>query len=70
MDIYILRDGKEVGPFSEEAVRTLIKQEDITEKDMARRRGLPSGRRWAKCWRHRPRPQPKRLRARLNHPRR
>ena len=40
MDIYILRDGKKIGPFSEEAVRTLIKQGDVQETDMACRHGV------------------------------
>jgi len=40
MDIYILRDGKKIGPFSEEAVRTLLKQGDVQEVDMACRHGV------------------------------
>jgi hypothetical protein len=39
MDIYVLRDGKKIGPFSEETARTLIKQGDVQEADMACRLG-------------------------------
>jgi hypothetical protein len=39
MDIYILRNDKKIGPFGEETVRTLIKQGDVVETDMACRHG-------------------------------
>ena len=41
MDIYILRDGKEIGPFSEETTQTLLKQGSIREVDYAWHPGLP-----------------------------
>ena len=41
MDIYILRDGKEIGPFSEETTQTLLKQGSISEGDYAWHPGLP-----------------------------
>ena len=41
MDIYILRDGKEIGPFSEETTQTLLKQGSIAEADYAWHAGLP-----------------------------
>ncbi len=41
MDIYILRDGKEIGPFSEETTQTLLKQGSIAEVDYAWHPGLP-----------------------------
>lgn len=39
MNIYILRDGQKIGPFSEEAVRTLLQQGDVEEEDLACRQG-------------------------------
>lgn len=39
MNIYILRDGEKMGPFSDEAVRTLIQQGDMDEEDLACREG-------------------------------
>lgn len=41
MDIYILRDGKEIGPFSEETTKTLLGQGSIHEGDYAWHPGLP-----------------------------
>ncbi len=41
MDIYILRDGKEIGPFSEEATGTLLQDGSIREVDLAWHSGLP-----------------------------
>ncbi len=41
MDIYILRDGKEIGPFSEDTTQTLLKQGSIAEADYAWHPGLP-----------------------------
>ena len=41
MDIYILRDGKEIGPFSEETTKTLLGQGSISEGDLAWHPGLP-----------------------------
>ena len=41
MDIYILRDGKEIGPFSEETTRTLLQQGSIRGNDLAWHPGLP-----------------------------
>ena len=41
MDIYILRDGKEIGPFSEETTQTLLQQGSIAEVDYAWHPGLP-----------------------------
>ena len=35
MDIYILRDGKEIGPFSEETTQTLLKQGSVVIGDLA-----------------------------------
>ena len=35
MDIYILRDGKEIGPFSEETTQTLLKQGSVAIGDLA-----------------------------------
>jgi hypothetical protein len=40
MDIYILRDGQETGPFSEETARTLLQQGDVAESDLAWRAGM------------------------------
>lgn len=39
MNIYIMRDGKKIGPFGEEAVRVLIEQGDVEEEDLACRKG-------------------------------
>ena len=41
MDIYILRDGKEIGPFSEETTQTLLKQGSVLISDLAWRPGVP-----------------------------
>ncbi|MCE9609957.1 MAG: DUF4339 domain-containing protein [Chthoniobacter sp.] len=41
MDIYILRDGKEIGPFNEETTKTLLQQGSIVETDYAWHPGLP-----------------------------
>ena len=41
MDIYILRDSKEIGPFSEETTQTLLRQGSIAEADYAWHTGLP-----------------------------
>jgi len=41
MDIYILRDGKEIGPFNEETTKTLLQQGSIVENDYAWHPGLP-----------------------------
>ena len=41
MDIYILRDGKEIGPFSEETTQTLLRQGSVREVDFAWHPGLP-----------------------------
>ena len=41
MDIYILRDGKETGPFSEATTHTLLQQGSIAETDFAWHAGLP-----------------------------
>ena len=41
MDIYILRDGQETGPFTEETTHTLLKQGSIREADYAWHPGLP-----------------------------
>lgn len=40
MDIYILRDGKEIGPFSEETTQTLLKQSSVAIGDLAWRPGM------------------------------
>jgi hypothetical protein len=39
VNIYILRDGEKIGPFSEEAVRTLLQQGDVEENDLGCRKG-------------------------------
>jgi hypothetical protein len=41
MDIYILRDGKEIGPFTEETTQNLLKQGSILMEDFAWHAGLP-----------------------------
>ncbi len=41
MDIYILRDGQEIGPFTEETTQTLLRQGSIGEVDFAWHPGLP-----------------------------
>ena len=41
MEIYILRDGKQTGPFSEEATQSLLKQGAIMINDLAWQPGLP-----------------------------
>ena len=35
MDIYILRDGKEIGPLSEETTQTMLKDGSIVMGDFA-----------------------------------
>ena len=35
MDIHILRDGKQTGPFSEETLQVLLKQGSIMINDLA-----------------------------------
>ena len=40
MDIYILRDGKEIGPFSEETTQTLLKQGSVLIGDLAWKPGM------------------------------
>ncbi|HEX8312979.1 MAG TPA: GYF domain-containing protein [Chthoniobacteraceae bacterium] len=40
MDIYILRDGKEIGPFSEETTQTLLKQGSVSINDLAWKPGM------------------------------
>src|SRR5688572_24732646 len=42
MDIYILRDGKETGPFTEETTQSLLKQGSILINDLAWRPGMPN----------------------------
>jgi hypothetical protein len=41
MEIHILRDGKQIGPFSEETVQSLLKQGNILINDLAWSPGLP-----------------------------
>ena len=41
MNIYILRDGKEDGPYSEEATQNLLKQGNVLIGDLAWRAGMP-----------------------------
>jgi hypothetical protein len=41
MDIHILHDGKQIGPFSEETVQSLLKQGNILINDLSWRPGLP-----------------------------
>lgn len=41
MDIQILRDGKETGPYTEEAVQALLKEGSVLINDLAWRPGLP-----------------------------
>lgn len=42
MDIYLLRDGKEIGPFSEETTQSFLKKGTIVIDDLAWTPGLPS----------------------------
>jgi hypothetical protein len=42
MDIYILRDGQETGPFSEETTQSLLKQGALVINDLAWQPGLPT----------------------------
>ena len=42
MDIYILREGKETGPFSEEATQSMLKQGAIRINDLAWQPGMPN----------------------------
>jgi len=39
MDIYILRDGEQIGPFSKDAAQILVRQGTISTNDLAWRRG-------------------------------
>ena len=41
MDIYILRDGEEIGPFGKETTQTLLSQGSVAENDLAWRPGMP-----------------------------
>ncbi len=41
MDIYILRDGSEIGPFSAETTQTMLREGSIREVDYAWHPGLP-----------------------------
>ena len=41
MDIYILRDGSELGPFSEETTQSMLREGSIREVDYAWHHGLP-----------------------------
>jgi hypothetical protein len=41
MEIYILRDGKEMGPFSEETTQSMLKQGSILINDLAWQPGMP-----------------------------
>lgn len=41
MDIYILRDGKEMGPFTEETTQQLLKEGNVLIQDLAWRPGMP-----------------------------
>src|SRR5688572_24094958 len=40
MEIHILRDGKQIGPFTEETVQSLLKQGNILINDLAWSPGL------------------------------
>ena len=42
MDIFILRDGEQTGPFSEPTVQQLLTQGELRARDMAWRKGLPA----------------------------
>ncbi|MEO7318975.1 MAG: GYF domain-containing protein [Chthoniobacteraceae bacterium] len=42
MDIYLLRDGKEFGPFSEETTQSFLKQGTLVMDDLAWTPGLPA----------------------------
>ncbi|MDB6174695.1 MAG: hypothetical protein JWL59_4006 [Chthoniobacteraceae bacterium] len=42
MDIYILRDGKEIGPFSQVTTQTLLDQGTVFSTDLAWRPGMPN----------------------------
>jgi hypothetical protein len=42
MDIFILRNGEQTGPFSEQTVQTLLSQGGVRSQDMAWRKGLPA----------------------------
>jgi hypothetical protein len=41
MDIFILRDGEEIGPFGKETTQTLLSQGSVAENDLAWRPGMP-----------------------------
>ncbi|MEA3206958.1 MAG: hypothetical protein QOE70_15 [Chthoniobacter sp.] len=41
MDIHILRDGTQIGPFTEDAVQSLLKQGSVQINDLAWRPGMP-----------------------------
>src|SRR6266446_10198395 len=40
MEIFIIRDGKQTGPFTEDAVQALIEKGSVRSKDMGWRKGL------------------------------
>jgi len=42
MEIFILRDGEQTGPFNEDTVQTLFQRGSLTSADMAWRKGLPA----------------------------
>ena len=42
MDIFILRDGEQTGPFSDSTIQTLLSEGSIRNRDMAWRKGLPA----------------------------
>jgi len=44
MDIYILRDGEQIGPFSKDAAQILIDQGTVSKEDLAWREGTPDWR--------------------------
>jgi hypothetical protein len=39
MNIYVMRDGQKVGPFSDEAIRVMLEQGELDPDDLACRRG-------------------------------
>ena len=42
MEIFVLRDGQQTGPFNEDTVQTLFQRGSLTAVDMAWRKGLPT----------------------------
>ena len=44
MDIYILRNDKQIGPFSDDATQTLLRQGTISAEDLAWRPGIANWR--------------------------